>query len=125
MKRKEAFLRKGEKIFSYNFGTTYNRANVNRWYFDHTPEQMTYLWDHNYIEWSKPMVNLGECPDHKFIQFTKSGARWREWYEMSHWDWIKYHVLGYMFWKYRVYYPIRKHIFRKPYPWEGYEGYME
>ena len=58
----------------------------------------------------------------KYIQFTKSGTRWREWYEVSHWNWIKYNVLGYIFWEYSVYYPIRKYVFRKPYPWEGYEN---
>ena len=122
MIRKEAFLRNGEKAFDFCSASLYNRASIERWYKDYDVYQMTYLWDYDYIEWSKPMVNLGESPNQKFIQFTKSGLRWREWYTMSHWDWIKYHIFCKMFWLYKVYYPIRKHIFRKPYPWEGYEN---
>ena len=125
MKRKEAFLRKGETAYKFCTISLYNRNNATHWYKDYTEEQMKYLWDHDYIMYTTPIYRLGESDNNKYIQFTESGLRWREWYTMSHWDWIKYHVFGKMFWLYRVYYPIRKHIFRKPYPWEGYEGYME
>ena len=125
MKRKEAFLRKGETAYKFCTISLYNRNNATRWYKDYTEEQMKYLWDHDYIMYTTPIYRLGESDNNKYIQFTESGLRWREWYTMSHWDWIKYHVFGKMFWLYRVYYPIRKHIFRKPYPWEGYEGYIE
>lgn len=120
MTRKEAFLRKGETAFKFCGISIYNRANIERWYEDYNVYQMNYLWDYDYIEFSKPIVNLGESPNQKFVQFTKSGLRWREWYTMSHWDWIKYNVLGKMFWLYKVWYPLRKFIFRKPCPWEGY-----
>ena len=122
MTRKEAFLRKGEKAFDFCSTSLYNRSNATRWYEDYNVYQMTYLWDHNYITWSKPMIHLGERETEKYIEFTKTGQKWREWYTLSHWDWFKYNVLGYMFWLYKVYYPIRKHIFRKSYPWEGYEN---
>lgn len=125
MTRKEAFLRSGEKAFDFCSMTLYNRSEESRWYKDYTEEQMKYLWDHHYIMYTIPITRIRENNTNKYIQFTESGARWREWYEMSHWDWIKYHILGYMFWRYKIYYPIRKHIFRKPYPWEGYEGYIE
>lgn len=122
MTRKEAFIRKGETPHEFITTSMYNRANATRWYRDHTPEQMTYLWTHGYIMWDKPMVQLGERETDKYIVYTDLGRKWREWYTMSHWDWMKYHVFGYMFWLYKVYYPIRKHIFRKPYPWEGNEN---
>ena len=122
MTRKEAFLRSGEKAFDFCSMKTYNRSEESRWYKDYTEEQMKYLWDHNYIMYTNPIYRLGENDRNKYIQFTESGKRWREWYEVSHWNWIKYNVLGYIFWEYSVYYPIRKYVFRKPYPWEGYEN---
>lgn len=122
MTRKEAFLRSGEKAFDFCSMKTYNRSEESRWYKDYTEEQMKYLWDHNYIMYTTPIYRLGENDRNKYIQFTESGKRWREWYEVSHWNWFKYNVLGYMFWEYSVYYPIRKYVFRKPYPWEGYEN---
>ena len=122
MTRKEAFLRSGEKAFDFCSMKLYNRSGERRWYTDYTEEQMKYLWDHNYIMYTTPIYKLGESDKDKYIQFTESGTRWREWYEVSHWDWVKYNVLGYMFWVYTVYYPIRKYVFRKPYSWEGYEN---
>lgn len=122
MTRKEAFLRSGEKAFDFCSMKTYNRSEESRWYKDYTEEQMKYLWDHNYIMYTTPIYRLGENDRNKYIQFTESGKRWREWYEVSHWNWFKYNVLRYIFWEYSVYYPIRKYIFRKPYPWEGYEN---
>ena len=122
MTRKEAFLRSGEKAFDFCSMKTYNRSEESRWYKDYTEEQMKYLWDHNYIMYTTPIYRLGENDRNKYIQFTESGKRWREWYEVSHWNWFKYNVLRYMFWEYSVYYPIRKYVFRKPYPWEGYEN---
>ena len=107
MTRKEAFLRSGEKAFDFCSMKPYNRSEESRWYKDYTEEQMKYLWDHDYIMYTTPIYKLGENDSNKYIQFTKSGIRWREWYEMSHWNWIKYNVLGYMFWVYTVYYPIR------------------
>lgn len=121
MTRKEAFLRSSEKAFDFCSMKLYNRSEESRWYKDYTEEQMKYLWKHNYIEYC-PCIPQLERDTYKFIHFTKSGQRWREWYEQSHWSWFKYNVLGYMFWLYKVYYPIRKHVFRKPYPWEGYEN---
>ena len=122
MTRKEAFLRSGEKAFDFCSMKTYNRSEESRWYKDYTEEQMKYLWDHDYIMYTTPIYRLGENDRNKYIQFTESGKRWREWYEVSHWNWFKYNVLRYMFWEYSVYYPIRKYVFRKPYPWEGYEN---
>lgn len=122
MTRKEAFLRSGEKAFDFCSMKPYNRSEESRWYKDYTEEQMKYLWDHDYIMYTTPIYKLGENDSNKYIQFTKSGTRWREWYEVSHWNWFKYNVLGYMFWVYTVYYPIRKYVFRKPYPWKGYEN---
>ena len=121
MTRKEAFIRKGETPHKFITTSMYNRANATKWYKDHTPEQMTYLWQHGYIIWSKPISELHEPENVKYIEYTESGCKWREWYTMSYWDWFKYNILGYMFWLYKVYYPIRKYIFRKPYPWEGYD----
>ena len=122
MTRKEAFLRSGEKPFDFCSMKLYNRSEESRWHKDYTEEQMKYLWDHNYIMYTTPIYRLGESDNNKYIQFTESGTRWREWYEVSHWNWFKYNVLRYMFWEYSVYYPIRKYVFRKPYPWEGYEN---
>lgn len=123
MKRKEAFLRNGEVAHKFSTSSLYNRSESSRWYADYSPEQMAYLWDHRYIEWDEPITFLGESPNKKYIKFTNKGLNWREWYTISHWDYIKYYFLGYTFWKYKVYYPIRKYVFGKSYPWEGYENY--
>lgn len=121
---KEAFTRKNEVAHQFCSTSLYNRALESRWYEDHSIEQMNYLFSHGYIEYTEPMTNLGEHSYDKYIQYTKRGMQCREWYTMSFKEYLKYKVFGYIFWKYKVYYPIRKYVFGKRYPWEGYESYI-
>lgn len=85
MTRKEAHNRKDK-------WSLYGRNTNNQWYLDYTVEQMTWLWDNEHIQWSKPMYHLGETDNHKYIEFTKKGREWFDWYSMSFKDYLKYKV---------------------------------
>lgn len=111
MKRKEAFNLKD----CYFFG---NRYPVDNWYTTFNVKQMTWLWEHGMIQWSKPIIEIGESPNTKFIEFTKRGRLWNEWY-FDWWFFIKKHI-------FRVY-DIRR-LWRKlrikmghHYEWQDYE----
>lgn len=117
MTRKEAFTRKNEVAHQFCSTSLYNRALASRWYEDHSVEQMNYLFKYGYIEYTEPMTNLGEYPYDKYIQYTKRGMQWREWYTMSFKEYLKYKIFGYTFWKYKVYERIHKFITGK-YSWE-------
>ena len=93
MTRKEAHARKDIR-FSF-----YARQNATRWYQDYNVYQMTWLWEHNHIQWSKPMVELGENPNNKYIEFTERGKKWYNWYSCSLWQYIKYYILRTVWWK--------------------------
>lgn len=95
MTRKEAHQRKD---LSTNI---YGRSSIERWYNDYTDAQMSWLWEHGHIEYSEPMVHLGERPEQKYIAFTPKGRRWNDWYSMPTWFWFKYKVLRYGYLKYK------------------------
>lgn len=96
MKRKEAFKCKDSCFFG-------NRYPVERWYIAFNYCQMTWLWQHNMIKWSKPLIKYGEKSNNKYIEFTKRGKLWNEWY-YDRWFFIKEHI-------FRVY--DIKHICRR------------
>jgi hypothetical protein len=93
MTRKEAHQRKNLRL------SFYARHNANTWYEDYTPEQMTWLWEHKHIQWSKPMAEFGESEYRKYIEFTNKGRKWHNWYSCSLWQYIKYYVIRVSWWK--------------------------
>lgn len=86
MNRKQAHQRKSR--FSF-----YNRNTATQWYIDYTTEQLTWLWDNKHIEFDNPLYNLGETDNKKYIQFTKKGRRWHNWYSCSFKDYVKYYII--------------------------------
>lgn len=85
MNRKEAHNRKDK-------WSLYGRNTATQWYLDYTAEQMTWLWDHEHIMWSKPMYHLGETDREKYIQFTDKGREWFDWYSLTFGQYLKYKV---------------------------------
>lgn len=97
MSKRKAFMRNGKKYFI----TLYNRNLYSQWYKDYNIFQMKWLWDHKMIKWSEPMVNLGESAKQKYIEFTKKGKKWNQWYSCTLKDYLYYYVI----------YPIKKKIY--------------
>lgn len=95
MTRKQAHQRKNLRL------SFYARSEATRWYNDYTIEQMTWLWDNNHIQWSKPMLNLGESDKKRYIEFTKKGRKWHNWYSCSLWVYIKYYAIQVGWWRYK------------------------
>ena len=120
---KKYFVRKGETAHKFSSCTMYNRAPEKRWYKDHDPEVMDWLWKHKMICLSNPYIQLGEWPTDTFIMYTKLGRKIRAWYECSYWQYFKYYILNKTFWEYKVYYPIMIHVFGKHYAWQDYKNY--
>jgi len=117
---KKYFVRKGETAHKFSSCTMYNRAPEKRWYKDHDPEVMDWLWKHKMICLSNPYIQLGEWPTDTFIMYTKLGRKIRAWYECSYWEYFKYYILNKTFWMYKIYYPIMIHVFGKHYNWQDY-----
>lgn len=86
MNRKQAHQRKTK--FSF-----YNRHTSTQWADDYTEEQLKWLWDNKHIEFSKPLYDLGERGYKKYIQFTKKGRRWHDWYSNSFKEYVKYYII--------------------------------
>ena len=120
---KKYFVRKGETAHDFITCSMYYRSPESRWNIDHTKEQMDWLWKHKMIEWSAPYYQLGEGDCEKYIAYTKLGRLIRAYYHCSYWQFIKYYVLQYGWWKHRVYYPIMIHVFGKHYDWQDYKDY--
>ena len=119
MSRRRAFMRNGKK----HFISLYNRNSYSQWYKDYSLIQMKWLWEHKMIKWSKPNYYLGEGDWNKYIEYTKLGGLIRAYYHCSYWEFTKYYILQYCWWKSHVYHPIMIHVFDKHYDWQDYKDY--
>ena len=104
MKRSEAFLCKGEKLHQDNFGlgkVDYRRpARV--FYENYSNDQLSYLWEHKYIRFSNPIEECFENKKESFIEFTPKGKKWRIWYTMPRWKYIKIYILKKYWWQHKL-----------------------
>ena len=112
MTRKEAHARKNLRF------SIYARNNAERWYEDYTVQQMTWLWEHEHIMWSKPMIELGERETNKYIEFTPKGRRWFNWYSCTLWEYFKYYILHTVWWS--VKWHQLRIAMRHHYDWQDY-----
>lgn len=92
MRREQAFKRRNR----YHF---YNRAESSEWSDDYNQFQMEWLFKHKMVRFSEPMVEYGENPNKKYIEFTKKGLRWNRWYSCGLFDYIMIYVLRKYWWK--------------------------
>lgn len=121
MKRSEAFVKKGEKIHnSFKLG---GRGTEDRWRLEYTDEQLQYLWSHGYLEYDAPNLQYGELTSVNYIKFSKTGRRWRDWYAYPIGFYIKYEILGWAFWKYKVIHPFMRKVFHKRYDYDEYNDW--
>lgn len=95
MTRKEAHQRKN---LSFSF---YARNREVMWYQDYSDEQLIWLFSHKHIQWSNPMVNLGENEKDTYIEFTEKGRKWHDWYSCTLWQYIKYYIIKVGWWKFQ------------------------
>ena len=92
MTRKQAFLRRSK----YSF---YNRNIWGQWLSDYNEYQLEWLFKHRMVKWSEPKLHLGENPKNKYIEFTKKGEWWHDWYSFTLWEWIMVFVFKKYLWK--------------------------
>ena len=112
--RKHAFMRNGQKYFI----SSYNRAPERTWKNDYDDLQMKYLWDHNMIKYDDTRY-FGEFEFYKYIQFTKKGKLWNDWYSCTLKEYLYYYVFKIP--SIKIFYQkIMIKVFHKHYDWQDY-----
>jgi len=98
----------------------YNRSYIERWFEDYGMEKLQWLLTNKHIEYSNPMPQYGEKHE-QYLQFTKKGKRWHDWYTMSLWEIFKYKIVP--FYIIRLYWQrLMIKLFNKHYAWQEYEN---
>ena len=93
MTRKEAHQRRNLRT------SLYARHKTEDWYKDYSLEQMRWLWGHKHIQWSEPMIELGERKNDTYLEFTEKGRKWHNWYSCTLLEYIKYYIIRIGWWR--------------------------
>lgn len=97
------------------------RNEKNRWLTVWTEEDLKWCIDMGFMYEDKPLYHLGENEFHQYFALTDEGHRLAEWYTYDTWFYIKYVILHWNFWKYKVIHPFMKKVFHKHYTYEEYD----
>ena len=98
----------------------YNRSYFENWLEDYGWDKIQWLYANNHIEQTAPMPQYGERHQ-VYLQFTKKGKRWHDWYTMTLFEILKYKVFP--IWRLRnAWQRLMIKLFNKHYAWQEYEN---